>query len=213
LGGDRDKQALRGYSLQGWFAPDITPDRRTGLWNWSETDIAEYLRKGHNRFAAASGPMAEEVADSSSKMSDGDLRAIAAYLKDEPAENNTVGTPLSPQDPVMAAGAAIYADLCSACHEMSGRGVPYLIPDLAASAAVASREPTTLLRVVLQGADTVATKDEPTAPQMPSYGWQLTDEQIAAVGTYLRNSWGHAASAISAHDVSSARASLNPKSE
>ncbi len=212
LGGDKNKQSLRGYSLQGWFAPDITSDRNTGIWNWSEDDISEYLRNGHNRFAGATGPMAEEVSDSSSKMTEADVRAIALYLKDQPGETHTAHAPISTRDPVMVAGAAIYSDLCSACHKADGSGVAYLIPDLAGSAAVAAREPTTVLRVVLEGAETVATSAEPTAPQMPAYGWQLTDEQIAAVGTYIRNSWGHAAAAISPHDVRKARRSLSPKS-
>jgi mono/diheme cytochrome c family protein len=41
---------------------------------------------------------------------------------------------------------------------------------------------------------------------MPAFGWQLTDAQIAAVVTYLRNSWGHAAPALSASDVHKLRA-------
>ena len=82
----------------------------------------------------------------------------------------------------------------------------YLIPDLASASSVSSRESTSLLRVVIHGAQTVATAPEPTAPAMPAFGWQLTDAQIAAVVTYLRNSWGHAAPALSASDVHKLRA-------
>jgi len=32
---------------------------------------------------------------------------------------------------------------------------------------------------------------------MPAYSWQLTDAQVAAVATYVRNSWGHAAGTVS----------------
>ena len=86
---------------------------------------------------------------------------------------------------MMAAGGAIYQDLCSACHKPDGTGVPYLIPNLAASSVRSPRaSPTTLIRVVLEGAQSVATAEEPTAPAMPAFGWQLTDEQIAAVTTY-----------------------------
>jgi mono/diheme cytochrome c family protein len=73
---------------------------------------------------------------------------------------------------------------------------------------VASREPTSVLQVLLRGARTVATDKEPTAPAMPSFGWQLSDAQMAAVGTYVRNSWGHAAPAIAAGDVKKARHTL-----
>src|SRR5262249_7715471 len=47
-----------------------------------------------------------------------------------------------------------------------------------------------LIRIVLRGARSVATDAEPTAPGMPSYGWQLDDGQVAAVLTYVRNTWG-----------------------
>jgi len=204
LGGDLTHQRLQGYSLQGWFAPDITGDMALGLGRWSVEDVVAYLKNGHNRFAAASGPMAEEVADSSSKMTDADLHAVAVFLKDQPGAA-TSGKPLGARDPQMVAGAAIYRDLCSACHQEDGTGVAYLIPNLAQASSVASRQPTSLLRVVIHGAQTVATAGEPTAPAMPAYGWQLTDAQIAAVTTYVRNSWGHAAPATSPGEAHKAR--------
>jgi mono/diheme cytochrome c family protein len=207
LGGDREGHSLQGYSLQGWFAPDITGSTPLGLGGWSAQDVVAYLKTGHNRFAAASGPMGEEVAQSSSAMTDGDLQAIAAFLKNQPGEA-VAGPPLDPRAPPMVAGAAIYQDLCSACHRGDGTGVAYLIPDLAHSSSVASREPTSVLRVVIHGAQSVATEREPTGPSMPAFGWQLTDVQIAAVTTYIRNSWGHAAPAIAAEEVHKARQAL-----
>ena len=44
---------------------------------------------------------------------------------------------------------------------------------------------------------------------MPAFGWQLSDAQIAAVTTYVRNSWGHAAAATSVSDVHKARSRLD----
>jgi mono/diheme cytochrome c family protein len=82
LGGDEAGEAMTGYNLQGWFAADITDDRRRGLGSWSVDDIAAYLKAGHNRAAAATGLMAETVNLSTSKMTDSDLKAIATYLKD-----------------------------------------------------------------------------------------------------------------------------------
>jgi mono/diheme cytochrome c family protein len=204
LGGDLTHQRLQGYSIQGWFAPDITGGLALGLGRWSVTDVVAYLKTGHNRIAAASGPMGEEVADSSSKMTDADLEAVAVFLRDQPGAAVSA-TPLPARDPQMVSGGAIYRDLCSACHQEDGTGVSYLIPNLALSSAVASREPTSLLRVVIHGTQSVATAEEPTAPAMPAYGWQLTDAQIAAVTTYVRNSWGHAAPATRVSAVHKAR--------
>lgn len=207
LGGDEAKHALQGYALQGWFAPNITDDEASGVGRWSSADIVEYLKGGHNRFSAAAGPMGEEVMDSSSQLNDTDLAAIAEFLKHQAGSADRT-RPLAADDPVMTAGEAIYADTCSACHKKDGSGVPYLFPDIAHAPSVAARDPATLIRVVLQGADTVATDQEPTGPQMPAYGWQLTDAQVAAVTTYVRNSWTHAAPAVTEHDVRSARQTL-----
>jgi mono/diheme cytochrome c family protein len=211
LGGDKPQQALQGYSLQGWLAPNITNDARRGLRQWSREDVSQFLKSGHNRFAGAAGPMAEEVSHSSSNMTDADLAAIAQYLKDLPG-NSTADSPLAAGDPRMKAGAAIYQDLCAACHRQDGSGVPYLIPNLKAAASVDAHEPTSVLRVVIRGTQTVATPTEPTGPAMPAFGWQLTNEQIAAVTTYIRNSWGNAAPSIGARDVQKARQELQARS-
>jgi mono/diheme cytochrome c family protein len=151
--------------------------------------------------------MAEEITNSSSKMRDADLNAIAIYLKGQPGQSASQKPPAAGAD-VMRAGAAIYTDRCSACHKADGTGVAYLIPDLAGSTSAASRELTTMLRVVIRGAQSVATRDEPTGPAMPAFGWQLSDVQVAAVTTYIRNSWGHAAPAVTAAEVRNARTSL-----
>ena len=90
LGGDENGQALQGYALQGWFAPDITNDPRRGLGSWSVDEIVSLSQDRAQQHAAATGLMAEMVNWSTSHLSDADLRAIAAYLKDQPG-NGTAG--------------------------------------------------------------------------------------------------------------------------
>lgn len=205
LGGDKNKLALQGSIVQGWFAPDITSGPGA-LSDWTVDDIATYLRTGHNRFAAASGPMAEEIALSSSRMTNTDLTAIATYLKSVSGQKPK-GNP-APKVAVMNAGKAIYGDLCAACHRRDGHGVANLFPDLPHVASVAGQDPTTVLRVILEGTQTVATDKEPTAPAMPAFGWQLNDDQVAAVASYVRNTWGHQAPLVTADEVKSIRANL-----
>jgi mono/diheme cytochrome c family protein len=212
LGGDETSAALQGYAIQGWFAPDITNDQRRGLGGWSIEDIVAYLKTGHNRIAGATGPMAEEVALSSSRMTDADLIAIATYLKDQPGRNDAPAA-ISATDPAMVAGGAIYRDACSGCHAIDGKGVPKLFPALANSSLLRSDDPSSAIRILLRGARSVATAQEPTAPAMPAFGWQLNDEQIAAVLTYARNSWGSSALAVSPDDVRRARTSLAWRSD
>jgi mono/diheme cytochrome c family protein len=213
LGGDELSRQLQGYSIQGWFAPDVTNDDRLGLGQWSIEDIVAYLKTGHNRVTAATGPMGEEVSLASSQMTDADLRAIAIYLKDQVGHGGGNATPPAGTDPVIAAGAAIYTDVCSACHAKSGRGVPNLFPALAGSSNVRSADPTSLLRIILRGARSVATAGEPTGPGMPAFRWQLDDRQIAAVVSYIRNSWGASAPRVSADDVRKTRVELASRNE
>jgi mono/diheme cytochrome c family protein len=207
LGGDKTSQYLQGSALQGWFAPDITNDTRRGLGKWTADDVAAYLRAGHNDMTAATGPMAEEIALASSRMTDGDLHAIATYLKSLPGRQDDP-QPLRADEPGIVAGQAVYRDQCSACHGLDGKGVPRLFPSLADSSSVRSHDPATLIRIVLRGARSVATDAEPTSPGMPSYGWQLDDAQVAAALTYVRNAWGSAAPAVSAQDVRQTRSDL-----
>jgi mono/diheme cytochrome c family protein len=212
LGGDKAAQYLQGGDLQGWSAPDITNGTRTGLGNWTVDDVAAYLKTGHNRITAATGPMAEAVSLSTSKMSDDDVRAIGSYLKFLPGKADDL-KPLAQSSPEMAAGGAIFRDQCSSCHGIDGKGIKQLFPSVADSSMVRSDDPTTVIRIVLRGARSVATNAEPTASGMPSYAWQLNDDQVASVLTYMRNSWGGAAPAVSSADVARLRSSLASRSD
>jgi mono/diheme cytochrome c family protein len=207
LGGDKTAEFLQGGELQGWFAPNITGDATRGLGRWSNADVVTYLKTGHNRISAATGPMAEVVALSSSRLTDEDLVAIAAYLKSLP-HSSTTPKSLDSDNPAMVAGGAIFRDQCSTCHGLDGRGTPQLFPSVVESSMVQSDDAQTLIRIVLLGARSVATDGEPTAPGMPSYSWQLNDDQVAAILTFLRNSRGGAAPEVSPAEVATVRAQL-----
>jgi len=176
-----------------------------GIGNWSTEDIVRYLKTGANSFDIASGPMAEAVENSTSHMTDADLLAIATYLKDRAPRSANTAVALAHDDTRMVAGKAIYEDRCAACHISSGAGVPNLFPRLAQAPLVQSTDPTSLIRVVLIGSRAAATSAAPTAPAMPSFGWNLSDTEIADVLTYVRNTWGNAASAVQSTDVTTLR--------
>jgi mono/diheme cytochrome c family protein len=106
LGGDNNDQALEGATLQGWFAPNITMDSRKGIGGWSRDDLVEYLKTGTNNRTLASGPMAEAVTHSTSRMTDEDISAIATYLKDSGKNGSTFNPdPVAVSDNAMRAGA------------------------------------------------------------------------------------------------------------
>ncbi|PTQ73621.1 cytochrome c [Pseudomonas sp. GV071] len=209
IGGDKNDQFLAGSNLQGWIAPDITANAHSGIGQWSNEDLVQYLKTGANRFDIASGPMAEAVENSTQHWTDEDLMAVAVYLKDGQA-TAAAPQPVAADTPAMLAGKAIYADRCSACHVPNGEGVKNLFPKLAAAPLVNSSDPTSLIRVVLAGSRAGGTEAAPTAPAMPSFAWNLSDDNIADVLTYVRNTWGNAAPAVTAGEVSNLREDLRP---
>ncbi|HEV6968269.1 cytochrome c [Roseateles sp.] len=206
LGGAKKDEAFQGGRFGDWFAPDITPNRRRGIGGWDRATLTEFLRDGRNVHSAASGEMGEVVAFSTSQMTDGDLAAVADYLGSLPASPE--GTVTGPSAAVMNQGEAIWQDSCSACHRMQGQGVPRVFPPLKGNPNVQQSDPTTVLHFVLAGTRRVPTAHAPTPLAMPAFDWKLSDGQIAAVATYVRNSWGNAALGVQASDVAELRARL-----
>jgi mono/diheme cytochrome c family protein len=218
LGGDQTTARMQGYNLQGWFAPNITDDARIGLGSWSVDEIATYLKTGHNQTSAATGLMAEEINLSTSKISDGDLKAIAIYLKDRPGDsthgqNQAQAAPAASDQGIMKAGGQIYADECSGCHGANGKGVSGLFPSLSGTPVVQQADAASIVHVILRGAISAGTDLAPTAAAMPAFAWVMNDDQVAAVATYIRNSWGNAAPAVNAGDVAKQRATLAERSD
>jgi mono/diheme cytochrome c family protein len=204
FGADKPGRAYGGGLLQGWFAPRLDNAPRGGLKSWSSDDIVEYLQSGRNGRSHADGPMADVVVNSTSKMTDGDVRAIAAYLKDLPVgAPEPVVTPPAPAQ--MADGEKLYRGACIACHEVDGSGSPRIYPPLPGNANLQSADASSALRIILDGAETVTTPRAPNAGSMPAYSAKLSDQQIADVTTYIRNSWGNAAPAVTPAQVAAAR--------
>jgi cbb3-type cytochrome c oxidase subunit III len=157
--------------------------------------------------------MAEVVEMSTSHLTDADAHAIATYLKSLGGGDNASSTKIAASDPGMKAGQAIYHDQCSACHGLDGKGVEALFPALTDSAVVRSSDPRTAVRIVLRGARSAATDGAPVASGMPSFAKQLSDQQIADVLTYVRNTWGHPAPAVSEDAVAGARKALASRTQ
>jgi mono/diheme cytochrome c family protein len=208
MGGDESSRAMQGSVLQNWYAPNLTGDRRVGIGDWTVDDITLYLKTGRNSYDIASGPMADAVNHSTSQLTDADLHAIAVYLKDLPPGGGEPPQPVSAEDPAMQRGQGIYDAQCAACHTMAGGGIVGLFPRLSGAPLVQQSQATSLIRVVLEGSRAVATDAAPTGPAMPSFAWRLSDADVAAVLTYIRNAWGNAAAPVSAGDVSSMRQTL-----
>jgi mono/diheme cytochrome c family protein len=204
LGAGKRGQQYAGGRVDGMFAPRLDGAERSGLKSWSVDDIAEYLQSGRNGRSHAGELMSEVVVNSTSKMSDADVRAIAVYLKDLPA--GPAEPAVSPPPPAqMADGEKLYKGACVACHELDGSSAPRIYPPLPGNANLQSADPLSTLRVILDGAQTVTTARAPNAGSMPAYAAKWSDQEIADVTTYIRNAWGNAAPAVTPDQVAKAR--------
>lgn len=204
IGGDTGAY-LQGSNLGEWYAPEITGNSYTGIGRWSEDQVVDYLKLGSNHVAVASGPMAEAVTNSTQHLSVSDLHAIAVYLKSQPGSTQQKPASLSSDNAQMKIGENVYSANCAACHNSDGKGIPHLAASLAGNPAIMAPDATSLLTTILQGGRGAVTVGNPTSGAMPSFAWKLSDEQAAAVTTYIRNSWGNAAPAIDAKQVAEKR--------
>jgi mono/diheme cytochrome c family protein len=179
---------------------------RIGLGDWSVDDIAEFLASGRNAHAAAGGAMADVINYSTSFMSDADRRAIGVYLKSQPASPSVASG--APDSGAMRRGAQIYSDACASCHLDDGVGQSRLFPPLGKDAMLQQPDATGLEHLILGGTRVGVSASRPSPLGMPSFAWKLTDQEIADVSTYIRNSWGNQAAPVAAADVGELRKKL-----
>jgi mono/diheme cytochrome c family protein len=207
LGADKSKQKFYGATLENWVAPDLTANDRTGIGAWSIDEVAEFLRNGRNAHAGAGSAMADVITNSTSLMSDVDRHAIAVYLKSQAPSPKVANA--QPNSGAMRRGAEIYSDACASCHLENGVGQPRYFPPLGPNAMLQQADPIGLEHLILAGARIGISPSRPSPLTMPSFAWKLNDQEVADVATFIRNSWGNRAAAVSVSDVRIARKKLN----
>lgn len=103
-----------------------------------------------------------------------------------------------------AAGQEVYRNVCQACHQPDGRGMDKIAPPLVGAAFVLGA-PEVPVRILLHG-------KEGSVGLMPPVGQIFTDEQIAAVLTYVRREWGQGGTPVESATVSAVRAATKGRS-
>jgi mono/diheme cytochrome c family protein len=209
LGGTAERGDLAGgmIPMLNWYASPLTSDAASGLGAWSSRDIAQLLKTGVSARGAVFGPMAEVVGASLQHLSSEDIDAMALYLKSLPAELETAAPaePPAAARSLLQAGAQLYEHHCANCHGADGRGAPPAYPPLAGSRALAMALPVNPIRIVLNGGFPPVTAGNPRPYGMPPFGTALNDGEVAALLSYVRNSWGNRAGFVTADDVAHSR--------
>ncbi|WP_410016609.1 c-type cytochrome [Sodalis sp. C49] len=217
LMGQDNGKALSGGSLGSWYAPNITPDRNSGIGDWSDADLTQYLMTGHvSGKAQAAGPMAEAIEHSLQYLSDADIRAMVAYLRQIPAVDTGATRPrdgygqpsaselsLRGQTDNIDAGWQVFSGSCANCHQADGQGNRFY-PSLFHNSATGADRPDNLIATILYGVHRNVNGEEIA---MPAFGPQahfserLSDQQIADVSNYVLKNYGNPQLSVSADRV------------
>ncbi|KAF1046511.1 c-type cytochrome [Xylophilus sp.] len=208
LGASSERLALSGglIPVQNWYAPALNDEAEAGVAHWRLEEVEALLRTGVAPRGLAVGPMAEVVFRSTQYLDDGDLRAMATFLRALPQQPAPAPRAFDPAPPaVLQRGAALYTRHCADCHGAQGQGTPGAFPPLAGNRAVTMTQPANVLRMILQGGYAPATAGNPRPHGMPPFTQVLGDEDVAAVASYIRSAWGHRAAPVGALDVARAR--------
>ena len=219
---ESDDSFLAGGTLDFWSAGNLRQDANSGLGRWSQSDIVEFLKTGHNHFGSAFGTMTEVINNSTQYLTDADLNAMAVYLASLSPVMGDEGpayTYDSATETDLRAGrferpgALVYMQKCMACHRADGQAAAPYIPPLAGNPAVMDPDPSSLINVTLNGTQRIVVGGIPDAYWMPRFRNGLSDQEVADVVTFMRSSWGNRAAPVSADDVAEIRAGTDAASD
>jgi thiosulfate dehydrogenase len=201
-GGD-GKYFLTGSTIEAWHAVSLRNQ-------WTAFDIAKFLKTGYNSHATAYGTMTEVVHFSTQNFSDSDLSAMGEYLSTLPpnAETSVIKPKavvrVQDSDLYKTRGGLGYVQFCATCHQVDGRGMDKFFPPLADNSSVQSKDPTSVIHVVLSGWKSAETRQAKRAFGMPNYSG-LSDQELAEIVSFVRTKWGNQGDPVTAKEIKKVR--------
>jgi mono/diheme cytochrome c family protein len=128
--------------------------------------------------------------------------AIAGCAKSSHGPTAAAVSEAAAKNPASASdGAVVYLANCSSCHQTNGQGVPGAFPPLAGNPTVTGN-PAAVVTIVKNGLEgRIVVNAKAYSGIMPRWKGVLSDEQIAAVITYIRSSWKNHAPGVSVSEV------------
>src|SRR6204780_2833858 len=112
------RKTLAGAEVSGWHAFNLTSDRVSGLGEWTDAQLRQFLSVGRAEdHGPAAGPMAEVVENSTRYLTADDLQAMVTYLRGLPVQG--CGYKLSAAAPLTSIdtrGRLLFVQACTGCH-------------------------------------------------------------------------------------------------
>ena len=207
-----NRHKFGGAVTGGWRAYNISADNSSGIGQWSDDDIAAYIGHGHaNNHGSASGPMGEAVAESLSHLVPEDIKAIVAYVRSVPPTSSDLPAQLAPPAPAShkegfaanARGKQVFEGACMSCHNWNGVADISPYATLTGSRAINDPGGTNVAQIVIVSG--AASSSKTGLAQMPAFGAEYSDQEIADVANYVTARFGTKGASLSEKDVASLR--------
>ncbi len=136
---------------------------------------------------------------------------MAVYLKSlpprgadsAPARKTTMSA--AEQARLYALGGKIYDAQCASCHGKNGLGKTPAFPPLAGNQSIQMTSAVNPIRMVLNGGYAPGTAKNPEPYGMPPFAQSLSDDEVAAVTTFIRTAWGNRGAPVSAKEANALR--------
>jgi mono/diheme cytochrome c family protein len=141
-------------------------------------------------------------------LDDQDTRAMAVYLKgiaESSSKPAASALPSAESSLLVSLGKTVYEMRCATCHGAQGEGKPPHWPPLAGNQSISMESAVNPIRMVLNGGYPPQTAGNPRPYGMPPFAQVMSDEDIAAVVTYVRVSWGNHGQPVTALEVNALR--------
>lgn len=105
-------------------------------------------------------------------------------------------------------GKAVYLKRCLVCHQVDGGGVPHLNAPLDGASQVVGKDKARIIKIVLNGMTEKVELDGEIYSNNMLPQKDLTDQEVADVLTYARNTWSNKASAVTVAEVKAVRSKI-----
>lgn len=115
---------------------------------------------------------------------------------------------VEPTPEMMKSGEAVYAKVCTVCHQKTGLGLAPLFPPLAGSDYLMADKKRSIVGVLAGQSGPMVVNGKQFNQVMPPLP-TLTDVEVASVLTFVRNTWGNKGEAVTAEEVKAVRATLS----
>lgn len=118
----------------------------------------------------------------------------------------SASTTAAPDQAAMAKGAKVYKSYCATCHQPAGQGLSTVYPPLAKSDYLTKKSKSDVIRSVVFGlSGKIQVNGKNFNSVMSPLPGNYSNDDVAAVLTYVYNSWGNAGGAVTAADVAAAK--------